>query len=104
MLTDKKISHIIDAMIAYNTSQEERDRMLRISIPAIKGIAKAIGANYQLAIQATLEARSDELDELHARLMLGQRHNATIRRKDDILKTIARENLGLETWEQVQFA
>lgn len=102
--TDEKISHIIDAMIAYNTSQEDRDRMLRISIPAIKGIAKAMGANYQPAIQATLEARSDELDELHARLMLGQRHNASIRRKDDILKTIARENLGLEDWEQVKFA
>lgn len=102
--TDEKISHIIDAMIAYNTSQEDRDRMLRISIPAIKGIAKAMGANYQPAIQATLEARADELDELHGRLMLGQRHNATIRRKDDLLKTIARENLGLENWEQVQFA
>ena len=91
-------------MIAYNTSQEERERMLRISIPAIKGIAKAMGANYQPAIQATLEARADELDELHGRLMLGQRHNATIRRKDDLLKTIARENLGLENWEQVKFA
>jgi hypothetical protein len=102
--TDEKISHIIDAMIAYNTSQEERDRMLRISIPAIKGIAKAMGANYQPAIQATLEARSEELDELHARLMLGQRHNASIRRKDNLLKTIARENLGLENWEQVKFA
>jgi len=102
--TDDKISHIIDAMIAYNTSQEDRDRMLRISIPAIKGLAKAMGANYQPAIQATLEARSEELDELHGRLMLGQRHNATIRRKDDILKTIARENLGLENWQQVKFA
>jgi cell division protein FtsB len=78
--------------------------MLAISIPAIKGIAGVMGAAYQKAIQEVLADREAELKELGDHWMLGSRHNATVRGKDDILKSIARENLGLENWQDVRFA
>jgi hypothetical protein len=76
---------------------------LRISIPTIKGLASALGANYQRAIQEVLKERADELDEHHSRLMIGTRHNAGVSKKDEVLKAIAQQYLGLENWNQVKY-
>ncbi|MFQ3638049.1 MAG: protelomerase family protein, partial [Cyanobacteriota bacterium] len=101
--TYAKLHQIIDALIAWNTSQENPDSQLRISIPAIKGLASAMGASYQPAIQKVLQERAQELEELHSRLMLGTRHNARVR-KDEILKLVARNYLKLEGWDAVRYA
>lgn len=62
-----------------------------------------MGANYQPAIQQVLKDREAELEELHRRLMLGSRHNASVKGKDEILKAIARDYLGLENWQEVKY-
>lgn len=101
--TDDKLNQIIDALIAWNTSQESSDSQLRISIPTIKGLASAMGANYQKAIQDTLKERNAELEEHHSRLLIGTRHNAGVIRKDEVLQAIARDYLGLENWNEVKY-
>jgi TolA-binding protein len=101
--TEAKLNQIIDALIAWNTSQEGSDSQLRISIPTIKGLASAMGANYQRAIQKVLQERAQELEELHGRLMLGTRHNAGVFKKDEVLKAVARDYLGLENWNEVRY-
>jgi archaellum component FlaC len=97
--TLQKIHQIIDAMIAWNTSQDLSMNQLRISIPMIKVLANAIGANYQPLIQQAIQEREDELDELHERLMLGSRHNATVR-KEQILEKIQQLYLGGNSGEE----
>ncbi len=101
--TDEKLNQIIDALISWNTSQDDPDTQLRISIPTIKGLASALGANYQRAIQDVLKERADELDEHHSRLMIGTRHNAGVGKKDEVLRAIAHQYLGLENWNQVKY-
>ncbi len=101
--TEEKLNHIIDALISWNTSQEDSDTQLRISIPTIKGLASALGANYQRAIQEVLKERAGELDEHHSRLMIGTRHNAGVSKKDEVLRAIAQQYLGLENWQQVRY-
>jgi hypothetical protein len=101
--TTDKINQIIDALMAWNTSQDDTDTQLRISIPTIKGLASAISANYQKVIQEVMEARKSELDEHHSRLLIGSRHNASVHRKDELLQAIAREYLGLEHWQAVKY-
>jgi ABC-type transporter Mla subunit MlaD len=97
--TLQKIHQIIDAMIAWNTSQELSMNQLRISIPMIKVLANVIGANYQPAIQQAMQEREQELDELHNRFMLGTRHNATVR-KEQILEKIQKQYLRVNDEEQ----
>jgi hypothetical protein len=97
--TLQKIHQIIDAMIAWNTSQDLSMNQLRISIPMIKVLANAIGANYQPLIQQAIQEREHELDELHERLMLGTRHNATVR-KEQILEKIQQLYLGGNSEEE----
>lgn len=101
--TTEKINQIIDGLMSWNTSQEDSDTQLRISIPTIKGLASAMGANYQPAIQEVLKERAAELDEHHSRLMIGTRHNAGVTRKDELLRAIARDYLGLENWNEVKY-
>lgn len=101
--TDEKLNQIIDALMSWNTSQEDSDTQLRISIPTIKGLASAIGANYQRAIQDVLKQRENELDEHHSRLLIGTRHNAGVSKKDEVLRAIARDYLGLENWQSVKY-
>jgi hypothetical protein len=101
--TTEKIHQIIDAIIAWNTSQDDSLLMLRISIPPIKAIASAMGANYQPIIQQVLKERQQELDELHRRLMLGTRHNASVNKKDEILQAIAQQYLELDNWQEIHF-
>lgn len=101
--TDEKLNQIIDALIAWNTSQESSDSQMRISIPTIKGLASAMGANYQKAIQNILKDRENELEEHHSRLLIGIRHNAGVIRKDKVLQAIARDYLGLENWQEVKY-
>lgn len=101
--TDEKLNQIIDALIAWNTSQESSDSQLRISIPTIKGLGSAMGANYQKAIQEILKERGNELEEHHSRLLIGTRHNAGVLKKDEVLQVIARDYLGLENWGEVKY-
>lgn len=101
--TDEKLNQVIDAIIAWNTSQESPDSQVRISIPTIKGLASAMGANYQKAIQDILKERNTELEEHHSRLLIGMRHNAGVIKKDEILQAIARDYLGLENWGEVKY-
>jgi Telomere resolvase len=101
--TDEKLNQIIDALISWNTSQESSDTQMRISIPTIKGLASAMGANYQKAIQDILKDRGNELEEHHSRLLIGTRHNARVIKKDEVLQAIARDYLGLENWGEVKY-
>jgi hypothetical protein len=101
--TEEKLNQIIDTLISWNTSQDDSETQLRISIPTIKGLASAMGANYQRAIQAVLKERADELDEHHSRLMIGTRHNAGVSKKDMVLQAIAQQYLGLENWNEVKY-
>jgi predicted DNA binding CopG/RHH family protein len=101
--TIDKISQIVDALLSWNTSQEDSAMQLRISIPTIKGLASAMGANYQHAIQEVLKERAEELEEHHGRLMIGTRHNAGVGKKDEVLKEIAQNYLGLDNWQQVKY-
>lgn len=101
--TIDKISQIVDALLSWNTSQEDSGMQLRISIPTIKGLASAMGANYQPAIQEVLKERSEELEEHHSRLMIGTRHNAGVSKKDEVLRAISRDYLGLENWSEVRY-
>lgn len=87
--TTAKINQIIDALIAWNASQEDSKRQLRISIPIIKELASPLNANYQPVIQDVLKEREPELDAHHRQWMLGVRHNATVSMKSDILESIA---------------
>ncbi len=45
--TAQKINQIVDAMIRWNSSQQDHQRLIRISIPPVKALASALGANYQ---------------------------------------------------------
>lgn len=101
--TDEKLNQIIDAIIAWNTSQESSDTQMRISIPTIKGLASAMGANYQKAIQDILKERQNELEEHHSRFLIGTRHNAGVIRKDEVLQALAHDYLGLENWQDVKY-
>ena len=101
--TTEKLNQIIDALISWNTSQETPDTQMRISIPTIKALASAMGANYQTAIQEVLRQREEELDEHHSRLLLGTRHNAGVNGKDEVLKAIAQQYLGLDNWDEVKY-
>jgi hypothetical protein len=101
--TIQKLNQIIDALVSWNTSQEDSDTQLRISIPTMKGLASAMGADYQPAIQEVLKERNAELEEHHSRLLIGTRHNATVGRKDEVLRAISREYLGLENWAEVKY-
>ena len=85
-------------MIRWNSSQQDHQHLIRISIPPVKALASALRANYQPIIQHVLKQREDELNELHARLMLGFRHNATVPHKDELLAAIARDFLNLDNW------
>jgi hypothetical protein len=62
-----------------------------------------MGANYQRAIQEVLKERADELDEHHSQLLIGTRHNAGVSKKDEVLREIAQNYLGLENWNQVKY-
>jgi len=101
--TEEKLHRIVDALLAWNADQDRAERRLRISIPAIKGLASAMGANYQKVIQAVLQQREEELAAHHSQLMIGVRHNATVRGKDELLQDIARDYLELENWGEVRF-
>lgn len=93
--TTAKIHQIIDAIIAWNTSQDDSARQLRISIPIIKDLASPIGANYQPVIQQVIKLREQELENHHSQLMLGIRHNASVIHKNQILHAIAQHYLSL---------
>jgi hypothetical protein len=92
--TTDKIHQILDAIIAWNTSQDDSARQLRISIPIIKDLASPIGANYQPVIQQVIKLRQQELEDHHSQLMLGIRHNASVAHKNQILQTIAQQYLS----------
>jgi hypothetical protein len=100
---DLWLNQIIDALIAWNTAQEQHLSRLRISFPVIKAIATLVGASYQAAIQQCLANREVELNEHHASLDLGSRHNTSARDKEALLQAIARDYLGLENWGEVKF-
>ncbi len=91
-------------MIRWNSAQQDSQHIIRISIPPVKALASALGANYQLTIQQVLKERENDLNELHARLMLGFRHNATVPKKDKLLQAIARDFLNLENWADVHYS
>jgi len=99
-----KLIQSIDAYDLLNSTQQDNQRLFRLSIPPVKALASAIGANYQATIQQVLKERESELNELHARLMLGFRHNATVPHKQQLLQAIAKDFLQLETWADVQYS
>lgn len=98
--TDLKIHQIIDALLSWNSAQDDNQHQLRISIPIIKAFASPMGANYQPAIQQVIKERELELESHHSRFLLGTRHNASVLRKDQILKQIAQNYLALDNWKQ----
>ena len=90
-------------MIHWNSNQQDNQRCLRISIPPVKALASALGANYQATIQQVLKDRESELNEFHSRLMLGFRHNVSVPHKQQLLQAIALDFLGLDNWADVHF-
>lgn len=93
----------IDALISWNNSQSTSETQLRISIPTIKALASAFGANYQPAIQNVLKDRENELDQLHTRFLLGSRYNVTVHNRTEILQAIANDFLLLDHWQEVKY-
>ena len=100
--TTAKIHQIIDAILSWNSAQDDSESMLRISIPIVKTIGVAMGATYQQAIQLVLKEREAELEAFHSLHLLGVRHNASVMGRETILQTIARDYLGLDNWQQIK--
>jgi hypothetical protein len=98
-----KIADVIDAILKWNTAQERSDLRLRISFPSVKSLALLMGAGYQPAIKEVMEAKANEVDELHERYMIGSRHNRSVQDKDAVLKEIARDYLGLPNWQEAAY-
>ncbi|MEA5599118.1 protelomerase family protein, partial [Rivularia sp. UHCC 0363] len=96
-----KVHQIIDAIMAWNSAQDDSESMLRISIPIVKAIGTAMGASYQQSIQQVLKEREAELETMHSQQMLGVRHNASVQGRDSILQSIARDYLDLENWQEI---
>lgn len=100
---DDRINHCIDALLSWNNDQESSDTRLRISISTVKSLTSAMGASYQSAIQEVMKQREEELKEHHDHLLIGNRHNAGVLQKDEVLQAIARDYLGLPNWEDVKY-
>jgi TolA-binding protein len=98
-----KIADVIDAILKWNTAQERSDLRLRISFPSVKSLALLMGAGYQPAIKEVMEAKANEVDEIHERYMIGSRHNRSVQDKDAVLKEIARDYLGLPNWQEAAY-
>ncbi len=88
--TQATLHRIIDALLDWNNRQFDPTQRLRISIPIIKELAIPFGATYQPAIQKVIAERADEIEAIHARLLLGVRHNASVLDKDAILQSLIR--------------
>ena len=96
-----KVHQIIDAILSWNSAQNDSESMLRVSIPIVKAIGVAMGASYQQSIQQVLKERESELEAFHSRHMLGVRHNASVPGRAQILQAIGRDYLGLENWQEI---
>ena len=97
-----KVHQIVDALVIWNSAQEDSESMLRISIPIVKAIGVAMGASYQQSIQQVLKEREGELEILHSQHMLGVRHNASVQGRHGILQSVARDYLDLDNWQEVR--
>lgn len=101
--TTAKLNQIVDAIMSWNSAQDDPGAQLRISIPTIKALAAPMGASYQQAIQNLVKLREQELEQHHNRFLLGNRHNASVKNKTAILQTIARDFLSLDNWQTVKY-
>lgn len=97
-----KVDAVIDALLAWNTAQSDPQQQIRISVPIIKALGSLIGATYQPAIQEAMRLRASEIDEIHARFLIGSRHNRSID-KDAVLQAVARDYMGVSNWQEVKF-
>jgi Telomere resolvase len=86
--THGTIHRIIDVLLDWNYRQFDPSKRLRISIPIIKELATPFGASYQPMIQKVLTERAEDIDNLHSRLLLGVRHNASVSEKDSIIQSL----------------
>jgi hypothetical protein len=57
-------------------------------------LAIPFGATYQPAIQRVMAERADEIEAIHARLLLGVRHNASVLDKDEIVQSLIQSLQG----------
>jgi hypothetical protein len=92
--TQAALHRIIDALLDWNNRQFDPTQRLRISIPIIKELAIPFGATYQPAIQRVMAERADEIEAIHARLLLGVRHNASVLDKDEIVQSLIQSLQG----------
>ena len=76
---------------------------VRISNPAIKVFARLLKANTQSSIDLVLDLRAEELDRHHQDLFIGSRANKYLADRDLIFKSIARDYLHLDHWQDVKF-
>lgn len=97
-----KVHQIVDALLSWNSAQDDSDSMLRISIPIVKAIGSAMGASYQQSIQLVLKEREEELERFHSQHLLGVRHNASVQGREQILQQVARNYLSLDNWQDVK--
>ena len=96
------VDRVVSAAIAWNDQQDRSDRRLLLSLSGLKPLCLLLGAASQPAIQEVLSRRADELATHHSKFALGQRHNAGID-LGDILRSIARDELRLDNWQDVKF-
>jgi Telomere resolvase len=96
------VDRVVTAAIAWNDQQDRSDRRLLLSLSGLKPLCLLLNAASQPAIQEVLSRRADELAAHHSKFALGQRHNAGIDLAD-VLKSIARDELKLDSWQNVKF-
>jgi hypothetical protein len=101
--TAAKIHQILDALIAWNADHPHPHQRIRIGILPIKALASKMGADHQAQIQAALQQRREEIEQMHQRLMLGSKHNRSLFNKDEVLQAIARDYLHLANWQDVRY-
>lgn len=101
--TAAKIHQILDALIAWNSAHTHPHQRIRIGILPVKALASKMGADYQAQIQAALQQRREEIEQMHQSLLLGSKHNRTLSNKDELLQAIARDYLHLTNWQDVRY-
>lgn len=87
--TAAKIHQILDALIAWNADRTHSHQRIRIGILPVKALASKMG--------------SEEIEQMHQRLMLGSKHNRSLFNKDELLQAIARDLLHLPNWQDVRY-
>ncbi|HEY9909741.1 MAG TPA: hypothetical protein V6D18_19285 [Thermosynechococcaceae cyanobacterium] len=101
---NQKVDAIIEAIIYWNTSQSNPQQCIRISHDPLRALGRLIGVNSQTRMQDGLLRHQEKIDAMNASLGLETLHNRQVKGKQEILRSIAHENLALENWQELEWA